>query len=365
MASPTTDGFRNFGDLYLSLADYSSFEDVKLEYNLYLDILFREHIFAEESIFFIKDTTFQKLAESPKGHVHSAIRDGIIRLVTKDSDAVSFQSIAAEYPHIRRRNPSLKPETLHDDMMELARRYDRMYLSSGRNLSTRVLTIEGTKHYNHELRRVLQIPQPPPTSILEHKHLQDLWTGTERFRYEWVEQVIAESDRMGFRSAPKTAFNKLGAALMGVEYTSLRELIQHAPSHPEGRHVVAFLRWVHEIFYYSRSQVVGAATTYAVRPGHITIPSIRTDPDPTNLNNDGIEFAVRLPKLSALSSMSTSKFIALRKIESASEFFLAIHTWQHTRDAADAVEVKECLTRYSQAICDAASKNNESGLVEL
>ena len=361
----------NFGDLYMSIADYSYFESIDFEYTFYLDLLFRRHIYVEESVFFLKDHLFSDLALKPKGHIHAAIREGIIRPLTKGTEGSSFEELASRYPHLRLNNPALRPETMQDDIVQVAKLYDRMYSSDGHGIKTRAISLDEAKYYNQDLKKFLQSSEPLTTSgtLRQVSVLQKTWQETEAFRFDWIDQIVRESEIAGLASAPKTDFNKLGARTMGIPYKDLKQLIDHAPHHPQGAQIIAFLRWVHEIFYFSRSRAISAATTYALKPDHVAVPLLCSG---TASQTDGAAFddnlsaetAIRLPTRQSLTTMSSSQLLGLRESEEATDFYQAMLCWQLRTDTANKKELLDTLSRYTAKICEAAGQSNQHAIME-
>lgn len=355
--------YRALGDLYMSIADYSSYETISFEYTLYLDLLFRRTIYVEESAFFIADSPFLHYAATPRGHIHEAIFEGIIVPLTKDTEVGSFLEMAERYPHLRAENPAPRPETLAADMREQARKYDRMYAHKPSGVATRAISKAQSRYYNEDLRTILQAPLPTSLADTKHNELaRQMWQKTQRFRTEWVEEIVAQSESLDFASAPKTDFNRRGAKLMGVApYKDLRQLIEHAPTHEQGEAIVAFLRWVHEIFYYSRSRAVASATTYSLKPDHVTAPLLRSLGQPLqDQPEEPFEVDIYLPTLQALQEMRPGALLLLRESAQARNFFSAVRCWQLNEGCSDKSDLAAAIQDYSAVICAAVPQRDYS-----
>lgn len=215
----------------------------------------------------------------------------------------------------------------------------------------------------------LQTPQPPVigpsfSSGISQGELQRLWTLSERFRMDCLDEARKRSIARGDRGARRGDIMNAVADWLDPREKHRVDDIRTLPRFSDTPELRMFFQYVNELYLYNHAQQLGATSDLPVYDditatgiGQVAVSPRLVLPQEATVLAHSVEF----PTLRGLRQIRPSELLKIRDQEGR-RYFQALQAW-HTQDAElTRARVKQELTVYAEKLCHAAKEANSDVL---
>ncbi|MEY4880628.1 MAG: hypothetical protein RLZ87_55 [Armatimonadota bacterium] len=334
---------------YFSAIDFGHIDPAEYEQRCFEQLFFRRRAFIDETFFFV-ETPFKRNLLKPNSLELQWLKEGLILPLVKRFEVSSFTELSGKLEAYVPHSGNLS------DMQQAAEYLDEALYRSDK-VQYAILTEHAVRMFDTNMEHFM-LSQEPIERIgrvnqmlrTDLQALQSEWTVTKRLREDWIPAASKSAQSNGLLGMARSEIIRLACKHNNLpvtyEFPSLEQMLQ---STEEGRASLSVIRWMNDIFYFSRGEAIQGETSFFKYSNNYSLgPYLQTS---TLVNGDIqiVDLEVALPTMEALRLVDPYKLLALR-LTQGETFLNAVSIWSSDPTSEHAGHLREQLTLYSRAL---------------